>query len=167
MPFNVRLTFRFQFSEFCSKFKSKWKRHCCWELCWCCCYCSCCLFVLLMPHDLFTINWIVTLLSMGLNRFIASSGSGRCAVHRTIALSARLIFMNQVKINWAFVKPITHHLEMRDYWLSILIWFYLIWTIHSMNEETLCNHFSCIFFLFHMQWKQSNFPRIALAAAYC
>lgn len=114
--FGSRFVFNF---EFCSKFKSmlkkeKKKKHCCPKIL----LLLLLLFVLFMPHDLFTIYmyWIVTLLSIGLNRF-SSWIIVRCSIRPFCVL--RLISMNQVKINWAFVKPITHHLVKRDYWLSI------------------------------------------------
>lgn len=47
------------------------------------------------------------------------------------AFKYRLISMNLVEINWAFIKPIIRLVEQKhDYWLSVCGWFRLIWAIH-------------------------------------
>lgn len=53
--------------------------------------------------------------------------------------------MNQVKINWAFVKPITPS-QKRDYWLLLRTRdFCLIWTIHHESHTTIWNSFAMTF----------------------
>lgn len=117
--------------------------------CWCRTTCLLYWFALLSSIWFNRIENYYWPISCILNFFFACSGIVYLFIFFQVfwitAFKYRLISMNLVKINRAFIKPIIRLVEQKhDYWLSVWRWFRFIWAIRQ--EENFHHHHH------HRQW---------------